>query len=148
MQNTFCGLKGSKPILVEALDIEDVKETKKVKLSTAMDVLAFRTDRNQFKHKGGSNSKENAQAPDKEIQNLLGKLNASTLPIQRTLGDFMRFNVTPRKFCYMNARIQIGLTIYVEDHINYAATWFTLAFVTAGMATFRLRSPKARRRIF
>ena len=45
----------------------------------------------------------------------------------RTLGDFLRFNITP------------------QDHINYALTWFTLSLCTALMAYARLRSSQTGR---
>jgi len=102
--------------------MEESAETKRVKLSTAMDVLAFRTDRNLWK--GGELPAGDAARVDRGVQVLLNKLNTSFLPIQRTLGDFLRFNVTP------------------QDHINYALTWFTLAFCTSLMAYARLRSAK------
>ena len=64
---------------------------------------------------------------DADIVTLMNKLNTLTLPIRRTLGDFLRFNVTP------------------QDHINYALTWFTLSLCTALMAYARLRSSQTGR---
>lgn len=122
------------PLLVEECNLDLRSETKKVKLSTAMDVLAFRTDRDRMRGPMGRSSEESEgsegspadrEAPppaDAEIRRLMARLSAARLPISRTLGDFLRFNVTP------------------QDHMNYAATWFALAAATALMAYARIRT--------
>ena len=121
-------------VLVEEIKLSETSETKKVKLSTAMDVLAFRTDRNRWKasdasdrdaNGGGGGGEGGREELDGEIRMLMSKLNTQHLPIRRTLGDFLRFNVTP------------------QDHMNYAATWFTLSFCTAAMAYASLRSARS-----
>jgi len=111
----------SDSLFVEEMDINEKAETSRVKLSTAMDVLAFRTERKPDP-KLSSRLNEKDEELDTQTRRLLAKLNTSTFPIQRTLGDFMRFSVTP------------------QDHVNYAATWFTLAAATTVMAFARLRS--------
>ena len=115
--------------------MQESSETKRVKLSTAMDVLAFRTDRNLWKQQqrqegadagaeGKLKGEGEGERPGREIQRLMSRLNALSLPIRRTLGDFQRFKVTP------------------QDHVNYAATWFTLAVATWAMAYARVRSTR------
>ena len=118
-------------MLIEECNLDLRSETKKVKLSTAMDVLAFRTDRDKMRGPVGPSSEGSEGSPggreaphpvDPEIRRLMTRLSAARLPISRTLGDFLRFNVTP------------------QDHTNYAATWFALAAATALMAYARIRT--------
>ena len=136
-QAKACGLsdeEGKAPLLVEEVSLDQQSETKRVKLSTAMDVLAFRTDREQWRSRsqgsGGASPSggcHEAEEVSKEVRLLMARMNAPSLPLRRTLGDFLRFNVTP------------------QDHFNYAATWFTLALCTAAMAYARIRSAQAGR---
>ena len=97
-QARTCGVAAggtaSDRVLIEAIRLDDKQETARVNLNTSRDVLAFRTDRNRWRP-GGASASDGAADP--EVTKLMHKLNASSLPIQKTLGDFMRFSVTPRE---------------------------------------------------
>jgi cytochrome oxidase assembly protein ShyY1 len=109
--------------MVEEILLKEEAETKRVKLSTAMDVLAFRTDLGRDKqHRASPSSSGGVEELEGDIRVLMSKLNTADLPIRKTLGDFLRFKVTP------------------VDHTNYALTWFTLALCTTAMAFARIRS--------
>ena len=119
-------MDSSSLVMVEEIDLKEEAETKRVKLSTAMDVLAFRTDLGRDKHHSGdlAATPKGVEELERDIRVLMSKLNTQDLPIRKTLGDFLRFKVTP------------------VDHTNYAITWFTLALCTSVMAFARIRSAK------